>query len=195
MIKSIIPPIPICPTIRWTDLRPGDCLFQHGTSWLSNQIEDFTNSPWSHNTMVINDPNTGLLYDAEMVWPKLKMTPLRIWLDANTEVWVCRLTNLTTNEQQNILWNWWSEHLGNWYDVGLMFQLAPLKWWQKKAQTLNVPISWQRLRPHSHSGVCSVCCARAWRSAKIHINMPCSLATPADIALQTFLQPMEKVQI
>lgn len=177
-----------CPTIFSSALKAGDCLLLHSEYWLAYAIEGFLDSPWSHATMVIEDPYTGLLYVGDMVWPKLKVVPLEEWLAQYPEVWTYRLKKPLSISQKLYIWNWWRDHVGNWYDVGLLFQMAPVKLWQKIIQWLHLPISWQKLKPLVATGVCATCCGWAWEHGGFQIENP-ELLTPADMPKQMFLLP------
>lgn len=177
-----------CSSISPSSLRAGDCLLLHSEYWLAYAVQSLTDSPWSHATMVIEDPITGALYVGDMVWPKLQVVPLEKWLAQYPDAWVYQIKDTLSTSQKNIIWNWWNSHIGAWYDVGLLFQMAPLKLWQKIAQWLHFPISWQKLKPLVSTGVCATCCGWAWKRAGLPVDSPRTLA-PADMPRQIFLIP------
>lgn len=145
--------------------------------------------------MVVKDPGTGAFYVAEMVWPQLTITNFPAWFEANPDVWVCRLKNELSASQERTLWNWWVTHLGAWYDVEQLIQLAFINWLQRILIFFGVPKSRLNIKPITVTGVCVTCCAWAWGAVDLKVDGTPTLMAPADVPRQIFLGPLEKVQI
>lgn len=195
------PEPPTCPTISAEWLRPGDVLYLHGHSWVSIPIEIATQSPWCHAAMVIEVLGMDELQVAEMTWPVARITPLRKWLKTEGQVWASRLQEPLSAFGVPEIEEFWLDKVGKGYDLPLLLGELPVVMWQRLALGMaKWPLmGWMqnvaRIQPPTMGyGVCSVCCAWAWKQAGLPVNETTGM-TPADLVEQSFVRPLEQILV
>ena len=186
-LRLVIPPSPpACPPISAGCLKAGDVIVQHGTAWVGQTIEEMTKSPWSHAAMVLEDPG-GVMYIAEMCWPRCKRTIMSAWL-ADNEAWVYPLADRLNTVQTVALWAWWQKHLDKPYDVLELLRIGDWITWTKICIFLHLPAP----RPPHGNGVCSVFVAMALKSIGL-IDVDPFGVTPATVPDLTCVGAVRKV--
>lgn len=172
-------------------LKSGDCLLVTATEWIGQAIADVEGSKWVHAAMVVEDLQSGNFWVYEMTWPRLRRTELGQWVDANN----CSVVPLKAQldlAKKTQLFQWWTERLGMWYDLGELLGLAPLVMAHRLCTWIGVKTPSVLLHPIATDGVCSVNVAWAWQTIGLPVTEPTAM-TPADIPGQPFVGPVESV--
>ncbi|MCX7429349.1 MAG: hypothetical protein NTW96_27465 [Planctomycetia bacterium] len=169
-------------------LKTGDILLMSGDGVIGTGIQVFTGDEWTHAALVVD----GEVW--EQTWPKIKHTPIALYLRREAPVAVLPCQQLLGSQEETHLENWWLTRLGNPYDWALLLAEAPASVWQRISRDWSwLPFSWRRIQPIAgENGVCSVCVAWSLQSIGIPMDETTGM-TPGDLIRQQGFGPLSKV--
>ena len=180
--------------MRSLDLKTGDILFHEPTNWIGEAIVKFTGGRFSHVGQVLITAD-GEVKVAEMAFPKSHEESLDSWWTEYRPIYVGRLLKPLSQLEANRLIAWWAGHLGDLYDIPLLLRLGYISLWQRVCWSSRW--AWVRrlakIQPATLGYVCSTAVATACKYAGIAVDETSGM-TPADLANQEFLAPIEPLE-